>query len=84
MDVHRDANRRRAFGLGSADSAEDRDRFEALAHRADTHGVGWRDLIGEGYRVSGDRYVGGVQIRYDWQWRCEELERRLGDLAHDS
>ena len=52
-------------------------RFQALAEEADERGIAWRDLTADGYRVRGDLYAGGMRIRYDWEWRIRELERRL-------
>lgn len=71
--------RRRIFGfeVGLHHRPLD-DRFEALPHRADAAGVQWRDLVQDGYRVPGDLQAGGLLMRYNWEWRIAELERRLG------
>ena len=52
-------------------------KFDELAAEADEAGVRWRDLVQDGYRVSGDLYAGGILVRYDWKWRIDELQRRL-------
>ena len=69
---------RRIFGfeIGNRSRRLD-DKFAELTRRADVAGVQWRDLVQDGYRVPGDLYAGGVLIRYDWNWRIAELERRL-------
>jgi len=74
-----DRKRRGVLGLeiGGRDRPLD-DRFAALARRADVAGVQWRDLVQDGYRVPGDLQAGGVLMRYNWEWRIAELERRLG------
>ena len=74
--------RRRLFGfeVGRRDRELD-DRFAVLTRRADVAGVQWRDLVQDGYRVPGDLQVGGVLMRYNWEWRIAELERRLGGQA---
>ncbi len=67
----------RAFGGGAANerAAAQRDAFDTLTEVADAHGVQWRDLVQDGYRVAGDRIVGGLTVSYDWVWRTEELRR---------
>lgn len=72
----------RAFGFDfgwSGDGPLD-DRFEHLAALADETGVQWRDLVQDGYRVPGDLSVGGMPVRYNWEWRIAELRRRMGEL----
>ena len=73
---------RRLFGFefGKRERPLD-DRFAELTRQADEAGVQWRDLIQDGYRVPGDLYAGGALIRYDWNWRIAELERRLNEQA---
>ena len=55
--------------------------FDELSAEADQVGVRWRDLVQDGYRVSGDLYAGGVLIKYDWKWRIDELRRRLRERS---
>ena len=76
-------DRLRFFGLnvGRGSEATLSERFEELAEAADEAGVQWRDLVADGYRVKGDRVLGGIQVRYDWQWRISELRRRMDQAA---
>ena len=77
------SNRLRFFGFNvdRGDELDLNQQFESLAEAADEASVQWRDLVADGYRVRGDRVVGGIQVRYDWQWRIEELERRLEEAG---
>lgn len=67
------------FQFGRSNESPLEERFEELAALADRAGVQWRDLVQEGYRVRGDFFVGGVRMRYDWNWRIQELQRRLDE-----
>ena len=67
----------RLFGFEVGGRSEPNARFDALALVADEREVPWRDLVADGYRVRGDLHAGGIRIRYDWEWRIRELERRL-------
>ena len=67
----------RAFGGWSGRVARAKERFDELCRRADVEGVQWRDLVQDGYRTSGDRILSGVVVRIDWEWRSQEVERRL-------
>ncbi|MBT8201745.1 MAG: hypothetical protein HKN74_13680 [Acidimicrobiia bacterium] len=69
----------RLFGFEIGGRSEPNARFDALAGQADERGIVWRDLIADGYRVRGDLYASGILIRYDWEWRIRELERRLNE-----
>lgn len=69
----------RLFGFEIGGRSEPNAQFEALAIVADEREVAWRDLVADGYRVRGDLYAGGIRIRYDWEWRIRELERRLAE-----
>lgn len=70
---------KRAFGGWAATSGpnKDRDRFELLSAKATEAGVRWQDLTQDGYRAPGDLRAGGIQVRHDWKWRADELQRRL-------
>lgn len=59
------------------ESSPEKVRFEELAASADHAGVQWHDLLEEGYRAPGDLSFAGGRVRFDWEWRIGELQRRL-------
>ncbi|MDH3539482.1 MAG: hypothetical protein OEP52_05775 [Acidimicrobiia bacterium] len=67
------------FAFGRSDEPDPSGRFDELSKSTDGAGVQWRDLVQEGYRVPGDLFVGGLRMRYDWNWRVRELPRRLDE-----
>ncbi len=78
----------RVFGINFGrwgppeESSPGKERFDALCAAADRAGVQWRDLVQEAYRAPGDLGFAGGQVRFDWDWRCTELERRLDEAGH--
>jgi len=78
MERARDRIKAAFDGWGAAGKTnKDRERFELLTIEATEAGVRWQDLTQDGYRAPGDLRAGGIQVRYDWKWRADELQRRL-------
>ena len=84
MESARDRIKAAFEGWGAAGKPnKDREQFDLLAAEAAEAGVQWQDLTQDGYQAPGDLRAGGIQVRYDWKWRADELQRRL-DLAEGS